>query len=70
VKNVFTDAITTIVTNRNFQVDLTSRNGILADRYSMMDAINGTARILMSRNATSMKMKKMRRRNFVRGSSL
>jgi hypothetical protein len=51
-------------------VDLTSRKGILAERYSIIDATKGIARILMSRNATSMKIKKMRRRNFVRGSSL
>jgi hypothetical protein len=59
-----------MVTKRNFHVDLTSRKGILAERYNIIDATKGIARILMSRNATSMKIKKMRRRNFVRGSSL
>ena len=59
-----------MVTKRNFHVDLTSRKGIFAERYNTTEATKGMARILMSRNATSMKMKKIRRRDFVRGSSL
>ena len=70
VKTALSEEMKTIIVSRNFSVDFVSLKGSFAETKSRIEATNGKARILTSRNATSAKINRITSRNFVLGSSL
>jgi len=70
VKTALSEEMMTITVNRNLIVDFVSLVGSFAETKSRIEATNGKARILTSRNATSAKINRTTSRNLVLGSSL